>query len=172
MYERRLARWQGRMANRLLVSQTLPERYRASGSHPCDKHLVRRIMMTAAAVGLTSAESDNRPVDIRVGRLRANRSRRSGLHDRILELLHGHPSYHFSQHDLICLVGLESPCIDAATIAAHLEDIVRWRLVQRIEVDTDNVFFDINTTPHLHVYDARFRRLLDAPSSGFVIVKN
>ena len=63
---------------------------------------------------------------------------------------------------------LEAPGLDTRRIIAHLDDIVRWQLVQRIEVDGNNVFYDINTMPHLHLFDARCCMLKDAPSTGLV----
>ena len=106
--------------------------------------------------------------DFEEHRLRAREDHRSSLHNQILRLLFAHSGYHFSENDIVCLTKLETPGIDAHRIVKHLGDIVGWRLVQRIEIDPANVFYDTNTSPHLHVYHARNRTLSDAPSDGIV----
>ena len=164
--QRRLARWHGPVANSLLNCDALPLEYRSNGSHPCGKKLVSRLMLAAAAADLSTQNEGRQLVDLQRFRLNAHRPGRSSLHNWILRLLYSHPGYHFAEQDVVCLTMLEAPGVDAGTIVAHLRDIVSWRLAQRIEVDAANVFYDIDTTPHLHVFDARRRMLTDAPDSG------
>ena len=166
--QRRLALWQGALADRLLATEAFPPSYRNDGSHLCDKGIVRRLTLAAAASQLALQHNSGCVVEFSRHRLRSHTPPRSSLHHRILRLLYAHPGYHFSEHDVVCLILLGTPGVDDRQIVAHLGDIVRWRLAQRIEVDAVNVFYDINTTPHLHVYDAHRRILLDAPKTGYV----
>ena len=163
---RRVARWRGRIAASLIQSDTVPPGYRDTGSYSCDKAFVRRLMLSAAAVALAEQIGGTRPVALREPRFRANGALPSWLHNRILRLLFDRPAHHFSENDIVCLILLESPGIDTVRIVTHLDDIVRWQLVQRIDIDEANVFYDIDRRPHLHVYDARRRVLTDAPESG------
>ena len=168
--QRRLAGWHGTIADRLLNCDALPNKYRFNGVHTCDKKLVSRLMLAAAAADLAAQEEGRRVVPLNQRRMRAHKSGRSLLHNRILRLLYAHPGYHFSEHDVVCLTLLETPGVEASRVLAHLRDIVSWRLAQRIEIDAANVFYDINTTPHLHVFDGRRRALFDAPETGWLKV--
>ncbi len=157
-----VARWEGPIADRLLESRPLQGVVRGNGSYPCSKELVRQLVLTAAAAELAIRNG----VDFNNGRFRSRRTTRTLLHNRILRLLHAHPGHHFSRDDVVCLTLLEWPGVDSRRIRAHLDDIVSWRLVQCIEVDAANVFYDIDVRPRLHIYDEHRRVLTDAPRSG------
>jgi len=92
------------------------------------------------------------------------------LHILIARVIFSHPGSHFCEQDVICLLLLEYTSFEEFPITSQLEDLARWNVVQRIEVDADNVFFDINITPHLHLFDPDTRELCDAPLRGVVHV--
>lgn len=165
---RQVAAWDGYTADRLLESDAIPVAHRRGGIYSCNKETVRRMLLAAAAHCLPEVDADLRLVSLNRRRLRRHREGRSGLHNRVLDLLFGYPSQHFSEQDILCIMALECPSVSAQRVFRCLRDIVDWRLVQRITIDQHNVFFDINTTPHLHVFDPGRRVLLDAPSTGFV----
>ena len=168
---RRFARWEGNLADRILMSDAFPAAHRRSGVFRCDKDSVQQLMLAAAATCMPAVDQEARLVDLNRRRLRRDRNGRSSLHNRILDILFSYPGQHFSEQDILCIMTLQFPCIGTRRVSGCLRDFVLWRLVQRIEVDEHNVFYDINTTPHLHVYDPDRRLLLDAPESGVVTAR-
>lgn len=89
-------------------------------------------------------------------------------HQQIARLLFAYPGNHFSGEEVSCLMLLECPSLEGQRINAQLDDLARWQVIQRIEVDADNVFYDIDTRPHLHLFDAGSRQLSDAPVHGIM----
>ncbi len=96
----------------------------------------------------------------------------AGPHKLIARLLFAKPGQHFSVDDVACLFLLECPSLvfTEEQLTAYLGELARWGIVQRIEVDGDNVFYDINTSPHLHVFNAHTRELNDANLHGILHV--
>ena len=169
VYDRGLARvlvkWTGDTAGRLLESGTFTRLLR--GRQDCDKQMVRKLTLAAAAMDMAPARSV-RTTDRLRQRLENLDAQISSQHARVAEVLFDYPEHHFSREDVICLLGLRRLCFDRKRIEACLDDLVSWRVVQRVEVDVDTVFFDINTEPHLHLFCPQRRELTDAPSSGVV----
>ena len=164
--QHRLAQWRGPIAKRLLESAALPRLFKQSGTHECDKAFVQQLMLAAAVIDLPREITCARRCGPIPCRDRRDDDGRSVLHIRLVQMLNAHPGHHFSQDDIVCLTLLENPALNASRIILHLDDIVRWRLVQRIRIDDDHVFYDLDTRPHLHVYDTRRRILMDAPDKG------
>ena len=165
---RRFAKWQGQIVDRILLSKCIPSAHRRGGAFLCDKAVVQDLMLAAAASCLPAITTESSLVEFNRRRLRLDRDGRSALHDRVLDLLFSYPGHHFSEQDVFCVMSLRFPYASTQRVSRCLRDIVNWRLVQRIDVDENNVFFDTNTTAHLHVFDAKRRLLLDAPQSGVV----
>lgn len=165
---RQVAAWHGKTADRIRQSGVIPPASRPGVAYHCSKRAVRELFMAAAAVCLPEVDAGLQLVYLNQHRIRRDRKGRSCLHDRILELLFSYPGHHFSEQDILCITALHYPSVTAQRVSRCLRDIVDWRLVQRIEIDAANVFFDTDTTPHLHVYDPDKRELLDAPTAGFV----
>ena len=90
----------------------------------------------------------------------------------IARLLFAKPGQHFSTQDVACLFLLECPSLvfTEGRLAACLDELAYWGVIQRIEVDGENIFYDINTNPHLHVYNSRTRELRDANLQGILHV--
>ena len=103
-------------------------------------------------------------------RLRRLGRRLTKLHERIANVLFARPGWHYAHDDVVCTLALCLPVVGRRRVEQHLDDLVRWLVIQRIVVDTNNVFYDIDTTPHLHVFDARSRELHDAPEAGVLRV--
>ena len=53
-------------------------------------------------------------------------------------------------------------------IHACLDDLTTWKVIQRIVIDDENVFYDVDMRPHLHIFDPVTRSLVDAPRAGVV----
>jgi Fe2+ or Zn2+ uptake regulation protein len=158
-----LMKWRGEIARRLLWSGCLPHTSRTSGSHPCSKILLKRLSLMATRIELELAQ-DQALND----RLRALQDDIPPSHRRIAELLFSHPGRHLSEHEVISLMLLQYPCIEGPGVAALLEELVTWGVVQRVEVDAHRRFYDIDTRPHLHVYCPETDELRDAPASGVI----
>ena len=77
-----------------------------------------------------------------------------------------YPGKHLRREDAVGITALEYPSVDTRRIESLLDDLVRWRVIQRIDVNDEHVFYDINTTPHLHVYRSQTGELDDAPDVG------
>lgn len=101
-------------------------------------------------------------------RLARSNSFQAAAHYQIARTLFSHPGYHFCEEDLSCLLQLEYPSFPDRRIPPVLDDLVRWEIIQRIDVDIHNVFYDINTKPHLHIFDSRTGELRDAPVQGIM----
>ncbi len=138
--------WRGAAAEHLTGSGAIPERLCCEGSHGCDKALVMHLALAAAS--MTAALP--RP------------------HAWVAGILHAHPERHLSRNDVLCLALLDAPNVSERQVLHCIDDLVRWRLVNRIEVDAEHVFYDIDTEPHLHVFDASTGELRDAPTVGIL----
>lgn len=155
-----LLRWQGEVARRLLDADDLPLAYLTNGSHRCDKALLRRLTIAAASIGMGLEQPDDRTGPCRTDR------QLPLLHSRVAGLLFDHPDHHFAHEEIICLMGFRFPCIAPRHIEKVLDDLVDSVTIQRVTVNADAVFYDIDTRPHLHVYDARCQELRDADFNG------
>ncbi len=167
MLKRVLLTWQGAVAREMLDSDMLPFCVRAASCHGCDKGLIQRLTLAAAAIGMAL---DRGGESGRLRRRLASLDRRlSPLHHYIAQMLFSHPDRHFGHEEILCLLTLQNPSSCRVRIQTHLEDLVAWEVVQRVTVGNDRVFYDIDTTPHLHVYDPISGELADAPNVGVVI---
>ena len=158
-----LMKWRGEIARRLLSTAGLPERIRTSGSHPCGKTLLKCLSLAAARIELELARGQALS-----DRLAALREDIPPPHRRVAETLFGYPGKHLSEQQIISLLHLQYPCIDARCVASLLDDLVAWEIIQRVEVGANRRFYDIDTRPHLHVYCAETDELSDAPGSGVI----
>ena len=94
--------------------------------------------------------------------------RLSGAHLQLARILYAHPEHHFSEDEIVCMYLLRFPLRCADRVRLKLLDLAEEKLVQRIVVDDGNVFYDVNTTPHMHIFDSRRRVLYDAPRTSGV----
>ena len=167
VYDRRLRRvllkWRGDIARALLQSDVLlPEQCR-SGSHSCDKSLIRSLTIAAAKMRIELRGRTD--LNLRLVQLHRNIPL---FHRRIAQLMFDHPGKHFSEQDIVCLLLLEYPCVSRKRITEHLDDLVRWGVIQCVNTDEQTRFYDIDTRPHLHIYCSRTKELRDAPDRGVI----
>lgn len=136
--------WTGYVARHLLNSGDLDRvALRRYGCHPCDKELVWHLALRAAAA----------------------RSVYTGLsptHRRVARVLLQNPSHHHTSLDVHCLMAAERLPMTRQAIETCLSDLVRWNMLKRIVVDAGNVFYDVVTKPHAHIFDPVSRSLRDA----------
>ena len=158
-----LLKWRGELARRLLGMSGLPDQIRTSGSHPCSKTLLKCLSLAAAKIELELSRG------AALGdRLAALRDDIPPAHRRVAEMLFSHPGKHLSEQQVISILQLQYPCIDAQSVAPLLDDLVSWQVILRVEVDAQRRFYDIDTRPHLHIYCAETDELSDAPGSGVI----
>lgn len=178
-----LIEWNGIVVLHLFESGVLPIGILSNGYHACDKSFVWHLILAGTAVKIGLDQNGTRNVGISgrsqspcsellTQRLNNHGQHLSELHMLIAKVIFAHPDNHFCEIDILCLLLLEYTSFEEVSITSQLEDLALWNLVQRIEVDIDNVFFDINTTPHLHIFDPNTRLLRDAPQTGVIFPHN
>lgn len=138
-------RWAGYEARYLFGLPRLAALLGRPGRHSCAKADVQELALAAAAAHTRLEGLPN-------------------LHRRVLALMYRQPGHHHTTDDVTCLLGLAGCVVRSNDVAACLEGLVAWRLLQRIEIDRDNVFYDIDTRPHVHLYCPISRTLRDVPS--------
>ncbi|MEM7503711.1 MAG: hypothetical protein AAF417_16790 [Pseudomonadota bacterium] len=167
--------WDGDVAARLLKTKPLADRRLSQGTYRIEKGDVRALALAAAALEVRSGPGgDATPVDLEIRateavwrRLQELRIRIPPFHGRVARQLFRYPNVHFSEADAVCLLKLQFTCVSSDALRSCLDDLVQWRVIQQIKVE-DCRFFDIDNTPHLHIYNTRTRELSDAPSAGIV----
>lgn len=171
--------WRGRVARKLLELDTVKRRARHGRSFDCDKALLKRLAIAGATasrqVGVQHGEpklafrqnatrKDNAP-DAQIS------SRWSSLHRVLTGLLEEFPKQHLAEEDIVCLMQFRLPCIPRRQVREALSDLADWNHVQQITVPTGAVHYDLDTRPHLHVFDAATQELRDAPESGVLQIR-
>lgn len=168
MLKRIIVKWQGEVARQLLESEVLPCDGKAFGCRRCDKALIRKLTLTAAAI--VAAIDTEQSADRLRRRMHDLDIGLTPFHSHIARLLFAYPERHFAHEEVICLLTLQNPSVNQKRIANHLDDLVRWHVIQRIDVGRAHVFYDTNTRPHLHVYCPQAHELHDAPDEGVLRV--
>ena len=161
-------KWRGKLARKILYSDSLANSRLSNGFHDCDKALVRSLVLAAARLSLLPRSSEQ--ADVLERRLRHLGYPIPALHRRVATFLFQHPGQHFEENEIVCALTSENMFCDAGPIKQALGELVQWDVIQRVEVDDDNVFYDIDTRPHVHVFDARTGVLSDVPESGVLKV--
>ncbi len=188
-----LLEWSGPYARHLLQSGALPNSALRSADYACDKSLIRHLTLTCAAAKLAmgqiaelesvetrpraaprlrpvSAMRKPSPTERLIERLDECGRRLPGPHLVVAKTLFERQGEHFSESDIVCLMSLECPSMRTSLVHNCLDDLTEWSVIQRIVIDVDNVFYDIDMSPHLHIFDPATRRLTDAPSAGVLRV--
>ena len=157
-----LVTWQGDVARYLLASGALPpgdaSRFRAN------KSTVWHLVLVAAAF---SANEEHETSPLLAERLERLELELTGAETRLARLLFEYPGQHLSEDDVVCLCSLRYPGTGHC-VPELLERLANAGLIQRIEIDRDTAFFDLDTRPHVHVFDRRTRQLFDAPTEGVI----
>lgn len=172
--------WRGRIAERILDMDALGLRSRGDHGFDCDKPLLQRLAIAGAAAERQVAEDVRSASTTRGASVSREESmlaggstiRWSSLHGAVLAVLEAFPKQHLAEEDVVCLIQLRLPCIPRRQVRAALADLAQWNQVQQITVPTGAVHYDLDTRPHLHVFDARTQQLRDAPPSGVLQVRD
>ncbi len=178
-----LADWRGAVAESLLGCGLLPASLRAGVECYACKNLIQRLAMLAAAESMkpqadTRHQEPARPTpaqrdkDQRFSplehRLRRLDTRLTGEQRTVAELLFRHVGEHLSLCDVTCLLNLEDAPVSEERANAVLAELVDKRVIQRLPVSNGPTFYDVDTRPHLHVYDRQRNTLQDANVHGIV----
>lgn len=157
-----LVTWQGAVARYLLVGGALP--IGSASRFGASKSTVWHLVLAAAAFSANEELEVPPPLAERLERLGIELT---GSEARLARLLFEYPGQHLSRNDVICLCSLRYPGTGHC-VPALLERLVDAGVVQKIEIDRDNVFFDLDTRPHVHVFDRGTLQLFDAPPRGVI----
>ena len=159
--------WHGETARYLLESQPLQPTLLTEGTRALSNAEVKTLTLSAASRQMAAASRCRQTTEALDRRLAELGIRLPGLHKRIAAVLFEHPGKHFGQTEAVCAVLLHHPMLCEGRLAVALEQLADWSVLQRIEVG-DRVFYDIDTSPHLHVYCEQTQQLFDAPQTGVV----
>ena len=188
---RTLLEWSGALARHLLQSGALPQAAFRRADYDCDKALIRHLTLTGAAAQLAvdqiaeldaagerprqerrlrpvRSAGDLSPVEQMKERLDETGRYLPGPHQLVARTLFSRRGEHFSEPEVVCLLSLECPSMRTSLIQACLDDLTTWKVIQRIVIDDENVFYDVDMRPHLHIFDPATRSLIDAPRAGVV----
>ena len=177
-----LADWRGAVAERLLSSDLLPASLSAGRDCYACKGLVQRLAMLAASegmkpsrhsVGCKQSETQPRrsvdypfcPLEHRLRRLDVclNREQR-----RVAELLFKHAGDHLSLSEVTCLLNLDHAPVTNDFVCVLLAELAEKQVIQILSISDGPTFYDVDTRPHLHIYDRASNTLKDACVHGVV----
>lgn len=170
--------WRGTFARRLLDSNPLPPRDLTNGTYDLDKSDIQQLALAAVSIAMNSKQRAKHNAAEVCARAERNLSLRlkhlhiqiPAFHKRVAQLLFQYPGKHLLKEDAVGITVLQYPSVDTHRIESLLDDLARWQVIQRIDVDNEHVFYDIDTTPHLHVYHSQTGELDDAPETGVLRV--
>ena len=170
---RTLLSWRGDVARRLLDGNPLLQAAARNGVVSIDKHELKRLTLRATTFDVEDSDPSDLDLELRGAehlwqRLRDLGIRIPSFHSRVAKVLFRYPDEHLCAADAQCLTQLAFPNHGADRLSQCLDDLVAWRVVQRVAVGAD-VFYDLDIEPHLHLFDTRTCELTDAPTSGIVI---
>ena len=166
--------WRGEVARRLVAKNALARKAAKCGPISISKQAAKRLALQAAAIGYedgeldVAADSELLVADRLWQRLRDLGIRIPRVHSHVAIALFRYPGEHLSAADALCLAQLTFPNLDAVRLNGCLDDLADWGVVQRISVGVD-VFYDLETAPHLHLFNTQTRELTDAPTSGVIM---
>lgn len=177
--------WSGSIASHLIESGALPPQTSPVDTHYGDKGFVQHLSLLAASAELAGQEPAEtvpasrrrdphaaRPARIRWSRLSARLRRLGASLGRddmaVAKLLFSKPGQHFSTDDVACLLQLRDRPLPSHRIDAALDRLTALEVIQRIDVAPGRVFYDIDTRPHLHLYDEKTGELYDAEVDGVI----
>ncbi len=177
-----LADWRGAVADRLLGCGLLPASLRTGVDCYACKNLIQRLAMLAASESMKSRAPASReepapdsarreigyrfcPLEHRLRRLdvRLTREQRT-----VAELLFRHVGEHLSLSDVTCMLNLQGAPVSEERAKAMLSGLVDKQVIQRLPISKGPTFYDVDTRPHLHVYDRERNTLEDANVHGIV----
>ncbi len=173
-----LADWRGPVAHRLLDCDLLPASLKAGSDCYGCKSLIQRLALLAArhsmirpAVARTRLADRRRPCAL-ARRLRNLHLRLTSDEHSVASLLYGLAGKHLSTDDVTCLLGLRNAPVTERRVDTILRALANKQVVQRLPVRGGPTFYDVDTRPHLHIYDRDSNTLRDADVHGIVEAKS
>lgn len=175
--------WQGAVARRLLSCGLLPATLAAGVECSVCKDLVKRLAMLAASEDIKAqtallCERKSTPVanqrQLRrrfcplERRLRRLDVRLTCEQHTIAELLFRHAGEHLTQDEVTCLLNLQDTPVTNERTVALLSELAAMRVIQALPVSDGPTFYDIDTRPHLHIYNRERNTLHDAAVHGII----
>lgn len=170
-----LSHWSGVVAAQVLANRRLPAHLSTGGCHVCDKHLVRQLLLAAAAASLALNQENAMPANSSAGTVPADIApliQRLKSHDipvtpqrlRVAQALFRLRRHLTADqvHDHIRATG--GGC-SRATVYNTLNLFASQGLVKALVVDPERTYYDIITAPHAHLYNADTGELTDIPSA-------
>lgn len=178
----RIFDWRGPIVNRLVEDGIVPRPERGPIVLYRDKAFVQHLALAAAS---TRMALDREAIPDRAGIARRRysacelncplRARLTALgvalgaaHSRIARLLFEHPGHHFSQAEVFCLLELEDIPVRRSNVMRWLDELASLQVLQRIDAAPGRVFYDVDTRPHLHIFDETTGELRDAEVEGVI----
>ena len=158
-----IAAWRGKTARRLIASGRLPRELVSVSRISTDKTVVRDLILEAAK--LTTDPSTGEPA--LQARLDALGLKLNGALRQVAEMVFEHPEHHHSIDDVRSLLALSGSLLQYR-VAELLQALLEMGVLMQVVVDSNIVFYDVNTSPHLHIFDAHRCVLEDAPATGIV----
>lgn len=136
--------WQGYVARHLINSGELGVTPNGQcRCYGCDKHRVCHLALLAAAARMTLSSLP-------------------AAHRQVAETMLQYSDLHLSAAEIKGLIAVDNEYILPRQVEICLADLVDRNLIQRIAIDNRHVFYDVDTRPHKHVFDAEAGRIFDA----------
>lgn len=162
--------WRGPAARKLI--DTLPDTS-GDGIYPVHKSLMLKLALLGAAAAMqqreTNADGSRRDlVDAQLAlaaRLDELRIDIPAELRCVATQMFRYPGRHLCEDDVVGITTLCQPLMEEQRIRMVLDKLVADGVVQRIGVNGMS-FYDLDTTPHLHVFDPSTKELVDAPETG------
>jgi len=101
-------------------------------------------------------------------RLRRLNATLSGPLKHVARLLFSYPGQHLSIADVCSLLAMQGLPVSNREAGTWLDELAARGITQRIEVSAVHVFYDIDTRPHVHIYDHETGKLRDATVQGVI----
>lgn len=113
------------------------------GDYSCDKNFVCHLALVAAASHTIYSKLPT-------------------AHRHVAEAMVANSSEHLTAVDLTLLLAVTRTELRQNQVELCLDDLVSWKWIQRVTINQNNVFYDVDTRPHEHVFDPVTRRISDA----------
>ena len=168
-----MLRWEGIRIGRLLEAH--PSLWAATERRDlyCSKAFIRKLAMQKAALDLAleqGASRRRRGADVAAAGPGTRGHQAWYRHHRdeeiVASLLRSREGIHYTLNEALCLLNLNGYALTESRVGQILDRLSDRGELQKITVPCGRVFYDCDTTPHLHFYDARKNELRDAPATG------
>lgn len=154
--------WRGRIAHRLLASGALPRDLLAPGRHPCDKNVVRRLLLQAAAMCTHQPPGDAADGTPLRQRLLAHGIRPTQARLLIARALYATPG-HPTADDVWHQIRARGAHCARASVYNTLARMAERGMIKSLPVSPGRTHYDTVTAPHPHLYNVDTGEIRDLP---------